>query len=272
MIILKVSKMPINKISSVNNNSLSFGNNNKSEQKKHSMLKPAVVTASALGVGTAYALIAKKQGFSLNPSKILKTPVKDWSLFKLYDKKQPDRTLINLEEKEILALAGGSVTGGLTGGILFDDKKNIKAKTREAVNQFLGNVLIPVAFVGATARLYDKYKPNILSKVPQFSSNGKFMKGVNKALKCLPSAGMTLAALGAGIVTGNRVSNFLNEKVFHKKVERQIKGTDFAPHVDDIGMAVTLMADKSKLSTAITNTVPFFLCVPGIQTGMAKEQ
>ncbi len=98
------------------------------------------------------------------------------------------------------------------------------------------------------------------------------MKGVNKALKCLPSAGMTLAALGAGIVTGNRVSNFLNEKVFHKKVERQIKGTDFAPHVDDIGMAVTLMADKSKLSTAITNTVPFFLCVPGIQTGMAKEQ
>uniref|UniRef100_UPI0040286FAD hypothetical protein n=1 Tax=Candidatus Scatousia sp. TaxID=3085663 RepID=UPI0040286FAD len=133
--------MPINKISSVNNNSLSFGNNNKSEQKKHSMLKPAVVTASALGVGTAYALIAKKQGFSLNPSKILKTPVKDWSLFKLYDKKQPDRTLINLEEKEILALAGGSVTGGLTGGILFDDKKNIKAKTREAVNQFLGNVL-----------------------------------------------------------------------------------------------------------------------------------
>ena len=68
-----------------------------------------------------------------------------------------------------------------------------------------------------------------------------------------------------------KFSNFLNEKVFNKKVDRGIKTTDFAPHVDDIGMAVTLMADKSKISTTITRTVPAFLCVPGYEIGTHRD-
>lgn len=266
--------MPIN-ISSVKSSyNQPFEQNNAKQNKKPNTqnLKPAVTAASALGVGIAYALIAKKQGFSLNPSKILKTPIKDWSLIKLYDKKNPDRKLIKLEEWEILGLAGGSIAGGLTAGAMLDEKKNLKAKVRESINQFIGNVCIPVAFVKGVSVLYDKNKRQILNKVPQISGEGKFIKGVNKGLKCIPSAAMTLVALGAGIITGNKFSNFINEKVFHKKVERHIKKTDFAPHVDDIGMAVSLMADKSKVSTAITNTVPFFLCVPGIQTGMAQDK
>lgn len=270
--------MPIN-ISSVKNNyNQSFKQNNikqKSNGKsnnKQPKLKPAVTIASALGVGAAYAIIAKKQGFSINPSKILKTPVKDWALIKLYDKKQPDRKIIKLEEWEILGLAGGSIAGGLTAGTIIDEKKNFKAKIREAINQFVGNVCIPVAFVKGVSVLYDKNKRQILSKVPQLSGDGKAVKYTNKALKCMPSAAMTLVALGAGILTGNKFSNFINEKVFHKKVERHIKKTDFAPHVDDIGMAVSLMADKSKISTAITNTVPLFLCVPGFQAGMAQDK
>lgn len=270
--------MPIN-ISSVRNNynqSFEQGSikqksnekNNNNQQK----LKPAVTAASALGVGIAYALIAKKQGFSITPSKILKTPIKDWSLIKLYDKNHPERKLIKIEEWEILGLAGGSIAGGLTAGAIVDNKKNFKAKIREAINQFIGNVCIPVAFVKGVSVLYDKNKRQILSKVPQISGDGKVIKSINKGLKCIPSAAMTLVALGAGIVTGNKFSNFINEEVFHKKVERHIKKTDFAPHVDDIGMAVSLMADKSKVSTAITNTVPFFLCVPGIQTGTAQDK
>lgn len=267
--------MPLNQINSVNSYNRSFQHNHQKKKEPHhtdKTLKRAVIAASALGVGTAYAIIAKKQGFSINPSKILKTPIQDWSLIKLYDKEHPDRKLIKLEEWEILGLAGGSVAGGLTAGAIFDNKKNLKAKTREAVNQFLGNVCIPVAFVKTAATIYDNNKKSILSKVPQFNGDGKTLKIINKALKCIPSAALTIIALGAGIITGNKFSNFLNEKVFHKKVERHIKKTDFAPHVDDIGMAVSLMADKSKISTAITNTVPFFLCVPGIQTGMAREK
>ena len=269
--------MPINKILSVNNYSPAFThkhNKENKDQEQNKAVKAGVTATTVLGVGTAYAIIAKKQGFSINPNKIFKTPVKDWAIFKLYKKSQPDRKLINLEEKEILGLASGSVAGGLVGGAVFDDKKNLKAKGREALNQILGNVLVPVLFVGGVSRLYDKYKKPILSKVPQFKDSIKFPKLVkytNKALKCIPSAIMTLAGLGAGIVVGNKVSNFINEHLYHKKVDRKIKGTDFAPHVDDISMAVTLMADKTPLTSAITNTVPLFLCVPGIQTGTAKE-
>ncbi len=264
--------MPIN-INSVNNYNPSFQHNNKNTNKpENKNLKKVVTAASALGVGAAYAIIAKKQGFSISPAKILKTPVKDWALIKLFDKKHPERKLIKLEEWEILGLAAGSIAGGLTAGTILDKKSNKKAKIREAVNQFLGNVCVPVAFVKTAAVLYDKNKHLILSHVPQIKGEGKSVKVINKSLKCIPSAVMTLIALGAGIVTGNKVSNFLNEKVFHKKVERQIKKTDFAPHVDDIGMAVSLMADKTKVSSAITNLVPLFLCVPGIQTGMAQEK
>ena len=152
-------------------------------------------------------------------------------------------------------------------------KKYFKGKLRETVNQLLGNVLVPVICVGGVSRLYDKYKRQILSNVPQASGEvfSKPVKMFNKALKVIPSAGMTLAALGVGIVCGNKLSNFINEKIYHKPVDRKIKTTDFAPHVDDLSMAVTLMADKSPLSTAITRTVPGFLCVPGYQIGIHRD-
>ena len=107
-------------------------------------------------------------------------------------------------------MAGSSVAGGFIGGSITDDKKNIKAKGREALNQILGNVLIPVGFVSGASKIYTKYKPQILSHVPQIKSNGKFIKHFNKALKYIPSSIMTLAALGAGIITAtyNRYKDF----------------------------------------------------------------
>ncbi len=241
------------------------------KSKEGKNIKTGVALTSALGVGTALACIAKKQGFSLSPSKIKNTPIKDWAIFKIYNKKHPESRLMEIEEIEILQLAGASVAGGLAGGLVFDDKKNAKAKIRESVNQMLGNVLVPVACVGGASRLYKKNEASILKHIPQMVEKGKTSVVCNKLLKGLPSAVITIAALGVGILTGNRVSNMLNEKVFHKKVDRKIKGSDFAPHVDDLSMAVTLMAEKSALSTSITRTVPAFLCVPGVQAGLAKE-
>ena len=90
-------------------------------------------------------------------------------------------------------------------------------------------------------------------------------------MKGLPFYVTTLAALTGGIFAGNKVSNCLNEKVFHKKVDRNVKASDFAPHVDDIGMAVSLMADKSKTASFISRTIPLFLCVPGYQTGVHRD-
>ena len=244
---------------------------NNTDKRNDYKMKVGVAATTALATGCALAHIAKKQGFSLSPSVIKKTPVKDWAVFRLYDKNRPDRKLIELEEKEILELPTASVAGGLAGGLLFDDKKYKKSKIRESVNQLLGNVAVPVACVGAVSRLYKKYKPQILAKVPQVKETGKFTKNFNKVLRGIPFSIATIVSLGGGIFAGNRVSNLLNEKVFHKKVDRKIKGTDFAPHVDDLGMAVSLMADKSKGASFITRIVPAFLCVPGYEVGTHRD-
>ena len=264
--------------------------------KEHSSQKQCstggVFLTTAAGVGTALALISKKQGFSLNPQRIIHSKPKDWAIFKIFNKKHPDAKVLEFEEPEILTMAGGSVAGGLLGGAVFDDKKHFKAKAREAVNQMLGNVIIPVLCVGGISRVYDKYKKPILNAVPQIKySNNNFLirklstklqpqnlqkaanilqattKYTNKFLKILPPSVLTASALVVGIVAGNKVSNFINEKVFHKKVERKIQGTDFAPHVDDLSMAITLMADKSAVSSVISRTIPAFLCVPGMEVG-----
>ena len=247
------------------------GYNSNQQQKKDKYLKPAVVLTSAMGVGAALAVISKKQGFSLKPSSIKNTPVKDWAIFRLFNKKLPDKKTIELEEKEIISMAAASVAGGLTGGAIFDDKKHFKAKLRESVNQILGNVLVPVACVGAASRLYKAHKEKLITVMPRLKNTGKAANNFNKVLRVLPGSLATVISLGIGIVAGNKVSNFINEKLFHKKVERNIKGSDFAPHVDDLGMAVSLMADKSKGASFIQRIVPLFLCVPGIETGTHRD-
>lgn len=262
----------VNKIHRQELNKRKDNNIEKQDEFINPALKRGILLSSMGGVGIVSAIIAKRQGFSLNPKVIFSQNPKNWAMLKIFNKKNPDAKLMEIEEKEILALAGGSALGGLTGGAVLDDKKYFKGKLRETVNQLLGNVLVPVICVSGVSHLYDKNKQAILSYVPQAPGfNSKGILYFNKFLKALPSAFLTVAGLGAGIVGGNKLSNFINEKIYHKHVERKIKKTDFAPHVDDLSMAVTLMADRSALSTAITRTVPGFLCVPGYQIGIHKD-
>ena len=237
-------------------------NYNKNKERK---IKAGVVATSALGVATALAHISKRQGFS-------KTPIKDWAIFSLYSKNHPDRKLVHLEGAEVIELASASVAGGLIGGLVFDDKKHRKAKYKEAINQLLGNVLAPIGCVSLAGILYQKQEKNILNLVPQIKETGKASRFFNAALKAVPGSIATIAALGTGIFVGNKVSNFINEKIYHKKVERNIKPSDFAPHVDDLGVAITLMAKESPFSSFIQRVVPAFLCVPGYETGMHREE
>ena len=251
-------EMPIGAISTADN-------------KQERRMKLGVSATTALAVGGAFAHVAHRQGFSLKPSVIKNTPIKDWAIFRLYDKNNPLKKDITLEGKEILELASASVAGGLAGGLIFDDKKYRKSKIRESVNQLLGNVMVPIACVWGISELYKKNKSTIMKLVPQIKETGKSSKVFNEVLKAVPFSVATLGALTIGIFAGNRVSNFINEKVYHKKVERDIKATDFAPHVDDIGMAVSMMAEKSKGASMIQRTVPMFLCVPGYETGIHRD-
>ena len=199
--------------------------------------KAIVLASSAAGMTPVLAILAKRKGFSLNPAKIIKTPIKDWAIFKY----APKGKYIEFEGPQIIATAGGSVAGGFIGGALVDDKSNLKAKKREVLSQNLGNVMVPVGCVAGGAKLYNKYANKIEGAMPQIKSSKKIAKYINTFSKKLPNAVTTIGLLGVGIYLGNKVSNLINEKLYHRKVERDIKASDFAPHVDDLCMATTMM-------------------------------
>ena len=150
-------------------------------------------------------------------------------------------------------------------------KDNISAKKREVVNQVLGNVLVPVGCVGGGAKIYKKYADKIESIIPQIKSPKQSAQIFNKVLKSIPNGVCTLGLLGLGLYLGNKVSNFLNEHIYHKKVDRNMKFTDCAPHVDDVCMAVSMMNEDSPFAAKLERVIPLALLVPGYETGTARE-
>ena len=81
-----------------------------------------------------------------------------------------------------------------------------------------------------------------------------------------------MGLLGVGIFLGNRVSNLINDKMYHKKVDRNIRATDFAPHLDDVCMSVSMMNQSSTFGSKLGRVIPLALIVPGYETGTAQEK
>ena len=216
--------------------------------------KAVVAASSVAGMTPVLMVLAKRKGFSLNPAKILKTPIKDWALFKY----KPINKAVEFEAPQILAVAAGSIAGGFAGGALVDDKKNLRAKKREILSQYLGNITVPVGCVWAGAKMYNKFEKQLINAMPQLKSTTK--------------AALTALFLGVGIYLGKKVSNLINEKLYNKKVERNIKPSDFAPHVDDLCMAISMMNKETSLGSKLGRIIPLALIVPGYQTGIAQEK
>lgn len=257
----------INKISLNNINNTSFkGQEHNSSNNLNTKQKATILASSALGMTPVIATLAHRKGFSLNPVRIAKTPIKDWAIFKY----SPKGKYIHFGPAEIIATAIGSAVGGFIGGSIVD-KDNISAKKREVVNQVLGNVLVPVGCVGGGAKIYKKYANKIESIIPQIKSPKQSAQIFNKVLKSIPNGVCTLGLLGLGLYLGNKVSNFLNEHIYHKKVDRNMKFTDCAPHVDDVCMAVSMMNEDSPFAAKLERVIPLALLVPGYETGTARE-
>ena len=237
-------------------------------------VKLGTAVTSALGVATAVAIIAKKQGFSLAPSKIAKTKVKDWAIFKITDEKRPNEKIMKFHWKEIMGMGIGSVAGGLLGGAIFDKKENFSSKCSEAVSQLLGDIAIPLSIVALPTMMYKKFED--LSKCAdkrhlKLKNISKYITN-NKVLKILCPTLVSGSSLAVGIIAGNKVSNKLNEHVHGVKQERGIRVTDFAPHLDDVCLAITLMADKNPVGDIVSKFVPIALSVAGYETGTANPQ
>ncbi len=231
-----------------------------------------VTASSILGVAGALAIISKRQGFSLNPSKIAKTPVKDWAIFKITNKAKNNGRVLDFKTGEILTMGAGSVLGGLAGGAIFDKKENFATKCSEAVSQMLGDIAIPLGFVALPATLYKKFEDLAKKETThlQLQKASKFIQG-NKFLKVLCPTVVSAVPLGTGIIVGNKTSNLINEKIHGEKRHRGIKITDFAPHLDDVCLAVSLMAEKGPIPDIISRLVPVALTIAGIETGTAKH-
>ncbi len=228
--------------------------------------KAVILSSSIIGSAPVVAFWAKKAGFSLNPAKILKTPIMKTALF-AFDKSKGN--VINYKAPQILSIAGGSIAGGFVGGAIVD-KENLKAKKREVLTQVLGNILTPVSCVWAGSELLSGQMPKLQKFMPQISGQSKLIKYLNSGLKNLPNTVATLFCLSIGIWAGNRVSNFINDKIYHKKVERNLKATDFAPHLDDLCMGVSMMNENSTFASVLGRFIPLALIVPGYQTGKAQ--
>ena len=101
------------------NNYQNFTGNNDSSNLS-TKKKAVILASSAAGMTPVLAVLAKRKGFSLNPAKIFKTPIKNWALFKY----APENKAIQFEAPQIISVASGSIAGGYVGGMLVDD--NVK--------------------------------------------------------------------------------------------------------------------------------------------------
>ena len=193
--------------------------------------KAIVATTTALGVAASTAILAKKAGYSLNPSKMFKN-IKNSYLAK-----------VRYEWPEVISIGAGSCLGGLAGGYIIDkDKGNRKAKNREALMHF-GNISIPILTVGM---LVDKV----------FKNSNKWVK-----------AGAGIAGVIGGIYLANFVMNKTCNFLFQDKTnERGVKVTDLPAHLDDVAVAAGYISDAKPVHY-LGRIIPLALMVAGNEVG-----
>ena len=226
------------------------------------ILKPAVLLSAIAGVLVAVSSIAKHQGINLfkgnKPINFLKPST--WKLA------QP-----KYEWTDIIKIGSGSIAGGLVAGIALD-KENKKAKLREALQQIIGNIAIPVGLTTVGAYLSEKYLNKDKIKMPQLKSQTKSSQKINQIIEGLPKFTATLGALAVGIVLGNWVANKISHKIFDTQDKRHIEPGDFSGHIDDLCLASVLVAPENKFSQIAGSFIPAALLVAGFQSGTKKNK
>lgn len=223
------------------------------------ILKPAVLLSAMAGVGIVVSSIAKRSGINL---------IKDNKLSDILKPHKWKITKKELEPWDIIKIAAGSIGGGLVAGIALD-KENTKAKLREAFQQMLGNIMIPVGCVTAGIWGYKKLnqKYNIEAKIPEIKSS----KMLTKIIKAAPPVVASMGALAIGILGGNWIANKLSHKIFNVTDKRKIQPGDFSGHIDDLCLAAVLINPKSNIGHIAGNIIPIALLVSGFESGTKKH-
>ena len=234
--------MPINSI-----NSGSYQNIDNIKNKKR--VKAASLAGSALGIAAGVA-----------------------GVYAIAKKGNPLTTLSNLKyaEKDVLLLGAGSVVGGLIGGSIADnDKSNVKSKIREASNQFVGNMVFPVATLAVANKILDKTG----FKLPKINSNSKPAKVANAILAVAPKAVVTVASLMGGMEVGNKIIDSINNKIFKEESKHSFAPEDMLLHSDDICLTANmLLKDVGSISSITSKALPLTMLISGVKTGIKQKE
>ena len=220
--------MKLNSVNIYNNTSFGHGT---SEKKSPYSKKDRLIIAGMTTLGTAAscAILAKKAGYSLNPSKMFKN-IKNSYLAKVV-----------YHDEEVIPIGIGSALGGLAGGYMVDkNPENRRAKRRETLMQ-IGNVSIPILTVKFLSKKCKKY-----GKVAQACG--------------------AIGGIIGGVYLANFAMNKLNDLLFRSKTDRGIKATDFSAHLDDTVVAASYIS-SSPIVHCIARTIPIALMCAGNEVG-----
>jgi len=221
----------------------------KTQVKKEKLNLP-VLCATAIGTLASVLFIRKYKGMSikndlmkLSRSSDIKTNLKNIINFVNLD--------INL--KEMLILGVGSISGGLTGGIITDKNQNTKNKVKEGVYQFT-NIFVPAAIVTGLLKLVEK------SKISN-PLNTKIAK-----------IGAVVAGIGGGMKISSVICNKINNSIVDKnaKEKRAIKLKDGIMQLDDISLALILANPKLAGKLCLNKILPILFLTCGYEAGKQK--
>ena len=207
------------------------------DKKRNKKVEPKVTTASLVGS----ALFTFAYLFMLAKS-IKKGNFKATDMFKIPFDSIP----------RSVGLATSAMLGGLTGGLLVDEKKHRKPKLKEAVHQFFGNILTPITIVGMATSAINKRNDSELKNT-------------------LYGGIVAILGVAGGVTFGNKAASYINEKIFHEEDKRKVGVKDFGIHVDDL-LTVMGMSKLGKVVQKIVSlALPPVFMICGYEAGTRKS-
>lgn len=150
-----------------------------------------------------------------------------------------------------MGLATSSLLGGLGAGLLVDDKDKRRPKLKEAMHQFLGNIITPITIVGMATSWIEKQK-------------------YTRVKATLLGFAAAMVGVGLGVTGGNKIATVVNEKIFKEDDTRKVGVKDFGIHVDDI-FAVLGMTDLGDaVKGFVSKAMPIVFLICGYEAGTKR--